>query len=150
MSCMSVSFDPQIGPVIEIGVVSAGSLQQRLKSGEQMNVERCRLLVDTGADCTCIAPDILNRIQVTPSGKRSVVVPSGQGNLNEYLVDIVIPFRAIPSTGRQTAETLAGENITILEYKGSVSNYQGLLGRDVICLGLFSLAGWDRRFTFCV
>jgi len=38
-------------------------------------------------------------------------------------------------------------NVTVIEYKGTTQNYQGLLGRDVICQGYFQI-GFDNRFVF--
>ena len=75
------------------------------------------------------------------------MVPTGQGRANTYLVDILIPF----GDPQQGAPMHLLENMTVMEYQGNNQNYQGLVGRDIIRHGMFSISGWTNpRFTFCL
>lgn len=104
------------------------------------------LLVDTGPDITCIAPDVAQAIGMRSMGKRNVSVPTGFSTANTYHADIGIPFG--DTIGK--VETLVISNVTVMDFLGAHSQYKGLLGRDIINLGLLSIAGWDKRFTFCM
>ena len=102
--------------------------------------------MDTGADITCLATQVAVDLGLQLLGKRDVGHAAGTAKVNTYLADIGIPF-GDPTKG---AQTMVIENMTIMEFSGAQSNYQGLLGRDLLCHGLFSIAGWDNRYTFCL
>jgi Aspartyl protease len=105
-----------------------------------------RALVDTGASCTCVDPDVLARLQLTPTGKASLNTPSTGGQAQEfdqYDIGLAIPGAApgaIPlflGTVPVVAAVLTGQAI------------QALIGRDILgaCVlvyngttGLFTLA----------
>lgn len=150
MPCISVEFQPNVGPLINIIVAPANSMRlaagARSVSANAPLIHACPLLVDTGADITCISPAIASHLKLNPTGKVPVSVPTGVGAANTYLVDIGLPF-GDPTQG---AATHVFENRLVMEYNGSHPAYQGLLGRDVICLGVFSMAGYDCRYTFCL
>jgi hypothetical protein len=108
--------------------------------------------VDTGADITCISPQVANGLGLKSLGLGPANIPSGQALFNRYLVDVGIPFigQAVPAPGPVVAQTFALQNVNVMEYNGGSPHYQGLLGRDILCLGYFSMAGWARTFTLCL
>ncbi len=79
-------------------------------------------------------------------GKKTIVVPTGHGVSNTYIVDICIPFG---EAGQKDSMYIL-ENITVMEYQVNNPYYQGLLGRDILDRGFFSMASFDKRFTFCI
>ena len=89
---------------------------------------------------------VAQRLQLVPTGKASVTTPTGLGSTNTYLVDIALPF-GDPGQG---APVHISENASVMEYCGNHPFYQGLLGRDILCLGVFSMVGYDQRYTFCL
>jgi hypothetical protein len=124
----------------------AGSLRSSTGKQTKPSIALSPLLVDTGADITCISPALASQLNLTPSGKAPVVVPTGQATSNTYLVDIGVPFGNIA----QGADLFVLENVTVMEFQGNNPNYQGLVGRDIICRGFYLMAGYDKRFTFCL
>jgi hypothetical protein len=68
------------------------------------------------------------------------------------LADIAIPFTALPSgpVGQPVppmnvaAATIP--NISVLEFQYSSPHFQMLLGRDILCGGVFTMS-FDNRFT---
>ncbi len=60
--------------------------------------------------------------------------------VNVYLIDLLLPFGSsgLVLHGRQ-----------VLEFTATGSNFQMLLGRDVLCQGTFSFS-FDGHFTFCL
>jgi hypothetical protein len=97
------------------------------------------LLVDRGADITCISPQVAHGLGLKSLGLGPANIPSGQALSNRYLVDVGIPFigQAAPAPGPVIAQTFTLQSVTVMEYNGGSPHYQGLLGRDILCLGYF-------------
>lgn len=147
MPCLSAPFNPTIGPLLNVIIAPAGTLKAKGNGdGKQEQARFLSLLIDTGADITCLSTQVAAELGLQLLGKRNVHHAAGSDEANTYLADIAIPF-GDPTKGVQT---FIAENITILEFGGAHPNYRGLLGRDIICLGLLSIWGWDSRYTFCL
>lgn len=145
MPCLSVQFNPSIGPVLNVLVAPAGSINAAKAAGQSPAVTTVPLLVDTGADITCISHQVAANLKLQSMGRRQVMAPTGLGAANTYMVDLAIAF-GDPSGG-QTVDTLIVDNLMVLEYQGTNPNYLGLLGRDILGRGLFAMATYDKRFT---
>ena len=105
------------------------------------DIQAYEFLVDTGADCTCISPAIVQQLNLVPDSQRLITTPSGVAPANVYIVDIAIPFGAY---GLHICESQV-----VFEFNGSNSFYEGLIGRDVICLGVLTLS-FDGHLTFAL
>ena len=137
---------PPVGPLLNVLIEPAGTLKAKTNGDGQPPVGYHSLLIDTGADITCLATEIAAELGLQLLGKRNVGHAAGSDEVNTYLADIAVPF-GDPTKG---AQTFVAENMTVMEFGGAQPNYQGLLGRDVICRGLLSISGWDSRYTFCM
>lgn len=147
MPCMSVPFNPSIGPVINVIFACPGTLRQAADpKAIPANIIVAALLIDTGADITCVAEEITNQLGLRPSGKVPVSVPTGQASANTHVLDVGIPFGDMT----QSPEIHVRESLNIMEYAGASPHYKGLLGRDILSNCLFSIAGYDKRYTICV
>ena len=146
MPCLSATFNPAIGPLLNVLIAPAGTLKVSGNGDEQPKVGYISLLIDTGADITCLTTQVAKEFRLRLLGKRDVHHAAGTDEANTYLADIAIPF-GDPTKGVQTH---IAENMTVMEFSGVHQNYQGLLGRDLICRGLLSISGWDNRYTFCL
>lgn len=160
MPCLVASFDPAIGPILGVIITAAGSIQSlaqpvgtTIPQSVFTPVTPIPLLVDTGADVTCISPQIARQLNLTPIGLRPVggatAVP---GLRNKYLVDIGIPFAGppMPGGGITPALTLVVPNIEVIEFIGGNPHFQGLLGRDILMNAHLSISCFARTFTFCM
>jgi Aspartyl protease len=125
-------------------VAAPGTLRQTLASGGLANLTPFNALVDTGATHTCIAPSVAQRLNLAPRSMMPVSVPTGPGAANMYIVDLGIGFG---DPAGATIDWFAFENVQVMEFLGNSPHYEGLVGRDVICRGMFSI-GLDGRFTF--
>src|SRR5690242_5813542 len=127
MPCFSVNFQPNIGQLINVIFTQPNVLRTLIgasrSSANPPPATGCPLLIDTGADITCISPHVSQRLQLSPTGKVPVSVPTGQGSTNTYLVDMGIPF-GDPAAGGQT---FVLENIPVMEYLGNHPGYMGLM-----------------------
>ena len=135
MPCLSSSFDPAVGPIINIGV--RGPDQSSARPGEQL--QAFPALIDTGASITCISNAVIQAIGLLPIGMREMVSATHQSPVNVYLVDLIIPFGA-------TAHIRQGMQVMEFNQVGH-SPFQILLGRDIICIGVFNIS-FDGHYTF--
>ena len=146
MPCVSHPFDPSIGPIVDVGIAEAGAFRSVGGSNGQLPFRGYRALVDTGADRTCISRQIADEIGLRPTGKLQMASASEVSETNTYLVDLALAF-GDPSAG---AMSVVRDNVMVMEFESNNKNYQVLLGRDFISNGLFSMTGYDKRFTICL
>lgn len=164
MPCMSVLLDPANSPILGVVIAPSGVLKS-LRSSEADHADAngslvqpvaslttFPLLIDTGADTTCISPQVVQQLNLMAIGLVPVSVPTGQGVLSKYLVDIGIPFVSTtpPGSAPVSAQVVVVPNIEVIEYQGVSQHYQGLLGRNMLASGHFSLSIWNRSFTICI
>lgn len=143
MPCMSVTFDPATGPILGVIIAQSGAFQSLPSTQpsmpvpavpQQLAASLVPLLIDTGADLTCISPQVAQQLNLTAIGLVSVNVPTGEGTLPKYLVDIGIPFGSITTPGSILASSQVAyvPNIEVIEFQGVSQNFQGLLGRNML------------------
>lgn len=135
MSCISGTFDRYLGPLIQVGIGPPGALA----IPEQPQLEYTSALIDTGATSTCISPGIAQALNLEPIGWREMASATHTIPVNVYLVDLLLRFGP---------EAHARPNVQVLEFSADGSSpFQMLLGRDVLCQGIFTLS-FDGHFTF--
>jgi hypothetical protein len=102
-----------------------------------------RALIDTGAGCTCLDPQIITQLALTPTGKTPVFTPSTGATaveFDQYDVHIVLIHPALQF------------NIWSHPIVASALAHQGfhlLLGRDVLRTCHFSYQGHAGTFSLC-
>ncbi len=81
-------------------------------------------------------------------GKVGVSVPSGVASLNSYLVDLLVIF-GDPPNGFPPGQipTFPAQNLPVIAYMGNLNHYQGLLGRDILNLGVLKTDGPGKQYT---
>lgn len=160
MPSLSVTYNPIIGPLLTLiltppAVLARGmhAVAQTDVSATPLNVHAALALVDTGASITSVTEDLARTVGLPLIGKRLIGTASGAWAANIYLADIAIPFsnlpvgppgQPLPATNVTAAPML---NIPVLEFKTSSPRFNMLLGRDILCRGIFSM-GFDGRITF--
>jgi hypothetical protein len=139
MPCLSGSFNPAIGLLINVGILPAGTL--RPGSAPPIPLNTFPALVDTGATVTCIAPSVVQHLGLQPIGMRAMVSATQTIPVPIYLVDLILPFG---NTGFVLSST------QVMEFApAGGSPFQILVGRDVICQGILTLS-FDGRYTFSI
>ena len=136
MPCLSGEYDPTVGVLLQVAVLPGGTLEQQ--SGGEASVFSG--LVDTGADVTCISDKVSTVLDLQPTGRVQMVGATGAGDVNQYLVDLLLQFGT--------------QHIGIPDHRaasfGSGSpHYDVLIGRDILCKGVFTM-DFAGRFTFSV
>ena len=159
MPSLSGTFDPRIGPLITLFLtppaVLRGAVQSSAAAAAQqtpLSVHATIALVDTGASITSVTAGLARQVALPLIGKRPIGTAGGVVAANLYLADITIPFTALPSgpVGQPlppmnvAAATIP--NISVLEFQYSSPHFQMLLGRDILCRGVFTMS-FDNHFT---
>lgn len=93
-------------------------------------------LWDTGATVTCISKSVVEMLGLIPIGKRTIQTPSGQGIVNSYNVNILLPNNVYIS------------DITVCDSSIGDQGVGALIGMDIICRGDFSLNNYEGKTTF--
>lgn len=124
-------FDPHVGPCVEVSFSSEPTMHM-------WSMPRYTALLDTGASVTCISEKIANQLDLVPKGKRQVIGATGTALTNIYDLEIMLwsdgsgwgcPIEAALFSGTSTVEVL--------------------IGRDILCRGLFVLDN-SGRFSFAI
>ena len=142
MPCLSGQYDPDVGVLLQITVLPGGHLDQAMQSsaGEApLNVKGAPVsgLMDTGADRTCISPKLAQSLSLPPIGKIPVSGATGASAMNQYMIDLLLQFGQ---------NSLLIANHTVTEFTAQSPIYDMLIGRDIICRGVFTM-DFSGRFS---
>lgn len=132
------------GPVIDIAIgVSEPRRQTLLSAGKLVPpLILIRALVDNGASTTHIAVSVIQPLGLTSTGPVPVITPSTGSTpamFDEYDVSLTILH---PELGK------VFDLVAILECQPLSSDYQALLGRDILKYCSFHYNGPDETFSF--
>lgn len=91
---------------------------------------------DTGATASVITTNIVNKLNLVPTGMTNVITANGPALQNTYIVEIVLP------------NGLVVKDVTVTEIPGLSSGCEVLIGMDIIVLGDFSITNY--KGTTCM
>jgi hypothetical protein len=141
MPSLSGKFDISIGPLINVVVAPAGVINPAVPPPPNIKVTAFPALIDTGASATCISPSVAQTVGLQPIGKQPMISATGSVPTNVYLVDLLLPFG---NAG------LILNSTQVMEFNpAGGSPFQMLVGRDIICQGIFTLS-FDGHFSFAI
>jgi hypothetical protein len=165
MAILSAQYDPNIGPLIDLILTPPAILRQIAQpqplpasnqpsatAQQQPQIFGCKALIDTGASITSITAQLAAQAGLPLIGKRQLGTAGGTVNANVYVADVAIPFSAMPpgtpgsQVQLQNLQMFMLESTLLLEFNCASPHFNMLLGRDIICRGIFSL-GFDNRYT---
>lgn len=95
-----------------------------------------RALWDTGATGTCISPGIVSQLSLTPGGKLSINTPSGDAQVNTYLVNIRLPNN-VNMVDIKVCDAAIGDH-----------GFEVLIGMDIINAGDFAVSNYNGKTAF--
>lgn len=133
-----------LGPVIDVhvGISEPRRLALQRAKIDPPKSANCRLLIDTGASCTCVDSWIIQHLSLTPSGVANIHTPStSAGNThtcNQYDASLIIQHPAISRIFNP---------VPIIESQFSHQGIDGLLGRDILKSCLFIYNGELGLYT---
>ncbi len=132
------------GPIIEIVVGTSQPRQEALiAAGQVIPPSKIgKFLIDTGASCTCIDIDLMESLEIPPSGSTTIQTPSTNGGLHTCNLYDVMLF--IPNFGNGGYRI---EALPIVETHLSSQGINGLLGRDVLDKCALNYNGSAQMYT---
>lgn len=133
------------GPIINVFVGVTTARRDALTAANLPipNWVKAVMLVDTGASCTCLDPQLIAPLGIQPTGISSIQTPSTQGapvNYAQYDVQLIIP-------GKDTTEIKLLDPIPVVEAHLKSQGIDGLIGRDALSSCLLIYDGQHNLFT---
>ena len=127
-------FDIAIGPIVEVLVTDSDRDRQEYDSPRSETVS---MLVDSGASDSWLKQEVVDRLGLYPLGLHPV---SGFGKTEptlQYLADIEL---------RLDSPYLLPD-WKLFRFEAHYDKIDGILGRDVLDRGIFTIDGPNRQFT---
>jgi hypothetical protein len=140
MPCITLPYDPTIGPLFNFGVAQPLS---SLADPTTQKIVWLRGLIDTGCSNISITPSAAKQLGLPVIGKHPVTSSTDTIESDLFLGDLFIPF-ADPADKYHHYF----RDIRFLEFRFGNVAFDILVGRDVLSLGLFQLNGPTKQFTF--
>lgn len=145
MPCISGQYDPEVGVLLQVAVLPGGYLNQAIRSNSEkpsIGVMGAPVsgLLDTGADHTCVSQRLAQSLNLRPSGKVPVSGATGVSEMNQYMIDLLLQFGQ---------NSIAITEHMVTEFTSNSTAYDMLVGRDIICQGVFTM-DFSGRFSFSV
>lgn len=144
MPCISGTYDPKVGLMVQVGLLPGGAIEASgskpapPEQGQQHTVTTAPALIDTGASQTGISPQLATQLDLEPHGKIALQGATGSTSVNTYHVDFVLSFGT---------QAIVVQNLNVCEFNQGAAPFQVLIGRDIICQGVLTL-DFAGHFTF--
>lgn len=137
----------QQGPIVDAAVLVSSSRQTVLKQLGQAvpKPQNVRALLDTGASGTCVDPNVLNALGLTPTGETLMLTPSTGSTPQKALTyDVQIGiFAGRPNDLHYISETIQVMASDLFAAQG----IHVLIGRDVLSSCILHYNGADGILT---
>ena len=104
---------------------------------------RCRGLIDTGTDVTCVAPAVLRRLGLNnPAHRTKTHTVSGVAAVDLFEVSL-----SVADLANLPGPMLVLPSLQVLEVPGTLPNLDVLIGMDVLLTARLLVDGPGRTFT---
>jgi hypothetical protein len=147
MPCISGNFGPA-GILLQAVIIPS---QEEFRALQQAGRTKLYVaLVDTGANCTCITPRVVQETGLVPIGKRDMVSASHVTPTNNYLFSLGLLAGGLQQqpTGEVSGSISVFDGINGMEFNAGPARFDILLGMDVLRKGVLSFS-FDGHFCFC-
>lgn len=93
-------------------------------------------LWDTGASVTCISSDVVTRLGLVATGKKTIKTPSGSSTVNTYLISVTLP------------DNMNIPDVEVCDSKIGDQGFDVLIGMDIITKGDFAVSNFNGTTVF--
>lgn len=91
---------------------------------------------DTGATGTCISKELVEKLNLIPTGMVNVHTPSGIGTMNKYMINLILNNEVII------------HNLSVMDSEIGNQGIDVLIGMDIISLGDFAISNYEGKTQF--
>jgi hypothetical protein len=140
MPCITLPYDPVVGPLFSLGVAKPLS---SLSDPADQKIVWLRGLIDTGCSNISITPTAAATVGMPVIGKQPVSSTTQTIESDLFLGDLFIPFGDPADKFHHYFR-----DIRFLEFRFGNVAFDILVGRDILSVGLFQLNGKTNQFTF--
>lgn len=141
MPILAGNYNPNVGAIIQIAILPIDLIQNSDGSPKPppQNIPFFNALIDTGASCTCVSANAAQQAKLVPTGKAPMAGATGSTAKNKYAFGAGFMINA-----KQDASGAVGGDLFLMQVNGmEFDNHGGtfdvLLGRDIICKGVFTM-----------
>lgn len=149
MSVFLGQFNWDQGLIWQVGFIDGALTPDVAMAENRFHV--CPVLVDTGASRTCIAKPVVDALGLQPFGKAEMQTASGLVGVNMYNVHIGFCYdiRQNPDGSQSAQAEFISQTLKtqVLEFVAGDSDFQGLIGRDILRCGVLTLS-MDGHYSF--
>ena len=97
-------------------------------------------LLDTGASATCISARVISNVELSPTGRVEMLGATGKSLVNEYFFGVGFQIAEMSQPTGQTSAEWEVIPVRGTFFEGAGSSFDVLIGRDILCRGVFTLA----------
>lgn len=141
MPCVTGNFPDNQGPLLPIVITCSQAFTDVLRK-ENPSIEiplfSGKMLIDTGASHSMVDKKVIEKLGLKPHGAIKICTPSSTDHeVRTFDVDIIFPHH---NNARMA-------NIIVSESDFSSQNIDGLIGRDILKIGLLVYHGYTGQFS---
>lgn len=103
-------------------------------------------LLDTGASVTCISKNVIDEVQLDPVGKTRMSGATGVTDVDQYNFCVGFISDAVQQPSGIMSGALQLHWVEGCEFSNHGFGFDVLLGRDILCRGVFSIS-FDGHFV---
>jgi Aspartyl protease len=144
MPCISGTYNPTVGPLLQVAVLPAIADPQVL-AAPALSLHLYTALLDTGASITCISNKVVTDVKLAPTGKTQMTGSTGNSPVNTYQFNVGFLFNPIQNPSGQISGQLNLHFVDGCEFSNTGLGFDILMGRDILCKGHLSLS-FDGHF----
>lgn len=135
MPLVSGNYDPAVGIIIQVAVLTPADLMQIQEGQQPEQMNMAMGLVDTGASITCISRATAESVGLVPSGKTTMNGSTGQSAVDQYTFGVGFLFGAQQNPTGTVSGQLNLHLVQGCEFVNHGFGFDLLIGRDIICKG---------------
>lgn len=145
MPSFTGSYNPTVGPLTQLRILPVAD-----SSGQPPDLSSLKMftaLIDTGASTTCLSQRVVQDVGLSPIGMVQMVGATGQKAMRQFAFSVGFLHGQHQNPDGTINGQVAFMTTRGMEFDAGGSTFDVLLGRDVLCQGVFSLS-FDGHWLF--
>jgi hypothetical protein len=144
MPCAAGNFNPAVGIIMQVAILPQSQIvtfqAPRTPQSTPPDLTMFAALIDTGASVTCISKNVVQALNLQPSGKTSMSGSTGQTTVDQFTFVVAFLFQAQQSPTGAISGHLNMHLVQGCEFMSHGFGFDVLIGRDILCKGTLTLS----------